>query len=223
MGERVVETLIGAAVLVVAGAFFAYAYTRSNLHSTSGYELGARFGSVGSLAVGSDVRISGIKVGTVTRESLNPETYLAEVRMTIDPHIKVPDDSSVRIAQDGLLGGNYMVIEPGGSEEILRPGGTIVHTQGAVDLLSLVGQAIFSAGKGGGASDGGAKPESSGAAPALPTPLLEVPAVPESQPRAASPAEQPAPAPAAPAAEPHQDPNAGQQALPPQPAPTPAP
>ena len=158
MGERVVETLIGAVVLIVAGAFFAYAYTRSSVRTADGYELRAKFGSVGGLAVGSDVRISGIKVGTVTREELDPQTYLAIVHMNIEPHVKVPDDSAIRIAQESLLGGNYLAIEPGGSEDTLKPGQEVAHTQGAVDLLSLVGQAIFSArGSGGGQAGGEAQ------------------------------------------------------------------
>lgn len=155
MGERLVETLIGAVVLVVAGAFFVYAYTRSTLRTTEGYDLRAHFGSVGGLAVGSDVRISGIKVGTVTREELDPKTYVAIVHMNVGSHIRIPDDSAVRIAQEGLLGGNYLSIEPGGSEDMLKPGGEIAYTQGSVDLMSLVGQAIFSA-RGGGSSGNGA-------------------------------------------------------------------
>jgi phospholipid/cholesterol/gamma-HCH transport system substrate-binding protein len=219
MGERLVETLIGAVVLIVAGAFFYYAYTRSNVHTVSGYTLSARFGSVGSLAVGSDVRVSGIKVGTVTREALDPQTYLATVQMSIDPKVQIPDDSAVRIAQDGLLGGNYLIIEPGGSDDMLRPGSAIVHSQGAVDLLSLVGQAIFSAGgKGGGSGGGGAQaaPASPGAgdplaAPGLGGPGLDQPASGQSD---AAPGNG-----AAPAADhaPDQGPAGGQQALPPQP------
>lgn len=161
MGERLVETLIGAVVLIVAGAFFVYAYTRSTVRTTEGYDLRAHFGSVGGLAVGSDVRISGIKVGTVTREELDSKTYVAIVHMNVASHIRIPDDSAVRIAQEGLLGGNYLSIEPGGSEDMLKPGGEIAYTQGSVDLMSLVGQAIFSARGGGGGSGNGA-PSASG-------------------------------------------------------------
>jgi phospholipid/cholesterol/gamma-HCH transport system substrate-binding protein len=223
MGERLVETLIGAIVLIVAGVFFYYAYTRSNVHTVSGYTLNARFGSVGSLAVGSDVRVSGIKIGTVTHEELDPQTYLATVQMSIDPKVQVPDDSAVRIAQDGLLGGNYLVIEPGGSEDMLRPGGTIVHSQGAVDLLSLVGQAIFSAGgKGGGGGGQHAAPASPGAAdplamPGFGTPAPDHPAA--NPPAEAKPDSTAAPETGAPSdGAPEQSPAGGQQALPPQPS-----
>ena len=223
MGERLVETLIGAVVLIVAGAFFYYAYTRSNVHTVSGYTLSARFGSVGSLAVGSDVRVSGIKVGTVTREELDPQTYLATVQMSIDPKVQIPDDSAVRIAQDGLLGGNYLVIEPGGSDDMLRPGSTIAHSQGAVDLLSLVGQAIFSAGGKGGSSggEGGAHaaPAAPGAANPLAAPGLGMPGLdqpPQNPPAQAKP-DGAAPAPSSDHA-PDQSPAGGQQALPPQPS-----
>jgi phospholipid/cholesterol/gamma-HCH transport system substrate-binding protein len=219
MGERLVETLIGAIVLIVAAAFFYYAYTRSNVHTVSGYMLNARFGSVGSLAVGSDVRVSGIKVGTVTHEDLDPQTYLATVQMSIDPKIQVPDDSAVRIAQDGLLGGNYLVIEPGGSDDMLRPGGTIAHSQGAVDLLSLVGQAIFSAGGKGGGGGEHAAPASPGVADPLAAPGFGAPAAPDqpasAQPTGAKP-DAPQPSPSGPV--PDQSPAGGQQALPPQPS-----
>lgn len=162
MGERLVETLIGVVVLIVAGAFFVYAYTRSTVRTTEGYDLRAHFGSVGGLAVGSDVRISGIKVGTVTREELDSKTYVAIVHMNVASHIRIPDDSAVRIAQEGLLGGNYLSIEPGGSDDMLKPGGEIAYTQGSVDLMSLVGQAIFSARGGGGGGSGNGAPSAGG-------------------------------------------------------------
>jgi phospholipid/cholesterol/gamma-HCH transport system substrate-binding protein len=224
MGERLVETLIGAIVLIVAGAFFYYAYTRSNVHTVSGYALSARFGSVGSLAVGSDVRVSGIKVGTVTHEDLDPQTYLATVQMSIDPKVQIPDDSAVRIAQDGLLGGNYLVIEPGGSDDMLRPGSTIAHSQGAVDLLSLVGQAIFSAGGKGGGGGEHAVPPSPGAADPLAAPGLGMPGLDqptpnppaEAKPDGAAPENGAQPTPSGPASD--QGPAAGQQARPPPPS-----
>jgi phospholipid/cholesterol/gamma-HCH transport system substrate-binding protein len=147
MGGNLVETLIGAVVLVVAGLFLVFAYSTAGVRSgVGGYELIARFDRVDGLAVGNDVRISGIKVGTVTRQDLDPQTYAAVVRMTIDNGVKVPADSSAKIATEGLLGGSHLAIQPGGSDEVLKSGGEITLTQGAVNLLDLVGQAVFSAG-----------------------------------------------------------------------------
>lgn len=145
MEGNVVETLIGAVVLVVAAIFLAFAYTTSGVSAVNGYTLTARFSSVDGLGVGSDVRVSGIKVGTVTGQTLDPATYQAVVHFTVEPQIKLPKDSSAKIASSGLLGSNFLSIEPGGSETMLKPGGEIRYTQGSVNLMDLIGQAIFSA------------------------------------------------------------------------------
>ena len=146
MANNMVETLVGAFVIVVAGAFLFFAYTTADVGDVAGYNVSADFDSVDGLTVGSDVRVSGIKVGTVTSQELDPNTYLARVSMSIDPKVQLPDDSSVKITSEGLLGGNYLAIEPGGSEDLIADGGKILFTQGSIDLIGLVGQAIFSAG-----------------------------------------------------------------------------
>ena len=146
MASNMVETLVGAFVIVVAGAFLFFAYTTSDVADVAGYKVSADFDSVDGLTVGSDVRVSGIKVGTVTSQELDPNTYLARVSMAIDPKVQLPDDSSIKITSEGLLGGNYLAIEPGGSEDLIADGGKIQFTQGSIDLIGLVGQAIFSAG-----------------------------------------------------------------------------
>lgn len=145
MGGNLVETLIGAAVLAVAGIFLAFGYTTSTIGSDGGFTLIARFDRVDGLVVGSDVRMSGIKVGTVIDQRLDPATYQAIVEMDLDPKIKLPDDSSVKITSEGLLGATYMSVEAGGSEDMLQSGNEIRFTQGSIDLMSLIGQAIFSA------------------------------------------------------------------------------
>ena len=146
MSGNLVETLIGAVVLVVAGAFLAFAYTRTDVGAVSGYQLVAKFNRIDGLTVGSDVKMSGIKIGTVTSQALDPDTYQAVVKMNIASNYKIPDDSTAVVATESLLGGNYLELQPGGSPDTLEAGGEIEHTQGAVDLMGLIGQAIFSAG-----------------------------------------------------------------------------
>lgn len=144
MGRNLVETLVGAAVLGVAIVFFVFAYSKAGPKAVKGYELTGKFDRIDGLVEGSDVRLSGIKIGTITRQTLDPETYLAVVTMSIKPEIKLPLDSSAQVASDGLLGDKYLSLQAGGDEEMLKPGAEIEHTQGSVDLLSLVGRFMFS-------------------------------------------------------------------------------
>ena len=149
--SNIVEFLVGALVLAVAGIFLFYAYTTAGEAHVSGYRLQAQFDRVDGLTTGSDVRISGIKVGVVLEESLDANDYLANVVFSVDSNVKLPVDSSVKIAVNGLFGGSYLSIQPGGAEEMLEEDDTIQFTQGSIDLISLVGQAVFSAsGDGGG-------------------------------------------------------------------------
>lgn len=147
--NNVVEFLVGAIVLAVAGLFLFYAYTTAGGSDVSGYRLNAEFDRVDGLTVGSDVRISGIKVGVVLDEVLDSENYLARVSFSVDSNIQLPDDSSVKITTNGLFGGSYLSIQPGGSDEILSDGDTVSFTQGSVDLIGLLSQAVFSASDGG--------------------------------------------------------------------------
>lgn len=157
MGGNLVETLIGAVVLAVAAVFLVFAYNRADVGTVSGYELTAKFDKVDGIQVGSDVLMSGIKVGTVTSQQLDPESYLAVVRFTVRENISVPEDSAVKIASNGLLGDKYLALEPGGSDVKLKPGSEIQFTQGSVDILDLIGKAIYS-GAGAGASQQGNAP-----------------------------------------------------------------
>jgi phospholipid/cholesterol/gamma-HCH transport system substrate-binding protein len=138
MTHNLVETLIGAVVLVGAGAFLTFAYTNTDARRVHGYEITARFNRVDGLTNGSDVRLSGIKVGTVTGQDLDRKTYQAVVRMSIDPSVKLPEDTFAKITSSGLLGNNYLALDPGGSDEYLKPGDQITQTQGSVDLLGLI-------------------------------------------------------------------------------------
>lgn len=138
--ERWGETILGAIVAVVAVGFFAFAASQAGQSTGSGYELTARFHRVDGVAVGSDVRVAGVKVGVVRAVALDPETFLAKLDFVIDRSVEVPDDSTARIASDGLLGGAYVAIEPGAGDA-LAAGGEIINTQGSIDLLTVLAQA----------------------------------------------------------------------------------
>jgi phospholipid/cholesterol/gamma-HCH transport system substrate-binding protein len=152
MHRNLIETLLGAVVLGVAGLFLAFAYTTADLGRTGGYEVEAEFTTIGGLKVGNDVRMAGIKIGSVVRQELDPQTYLARVTLSVDPSIELPADTSATIASEGLLGGNYVDLAPGGDPTMLKPGGRIQYTQDPVDMVQLLGKFIFSAGNGGTAS-----------------------------------------------------------------------
>lgn len=150
--EAVVETLFGALVLIAAAVFLAYSLATGGIGaSPAGYKLTAHFGQVGSLVVGADVRVSGVKVGKVTAIRLDPKRYLAETELSFQPSLRLPDDSTAKVTTEGLLGGAYVSVEPGGSADMLSPGGEFNNTQGAVDLFGLIGQVL--------------KPSSQGATP----------------------------------------------------------
>lgn len=141
-------------MLLVAGWFLVFAWNRSGSAVADSYELVARFPNVTGVSVGTDVRVSGMKVGRVVAQELDPETWQAVVRMAIDRRISLPADSSAAITSEGLLGGSFIALMPGGEEEKLAPGDEIVDTQGATDLMGLVGAVINRTGGGGGGGGG---------------------------------------------------------------------
>jgi phospholipid/cholesterol/gamma-HCH transport system substrate-binding protein len=155
MTRNLLETLLGAIVLIVAIGFLAFAYSSSQIDGSDGYQLVARFDRVDGLDPGSDVRISGIRVGQVTQQTLDPQTFRAEVRFTVQNGIELPLDTSAAIVSDGLLGGKHVQLQPGGDIDMLQPGDEITLTQSAINLESLIGQAIFSQGGGGSGGGGG--------------------------------------------------------------------
>ena len=144
MRNNLLESLIGFVVILVAIIFFTYSYSMmGNKNPSKTYEITAVFNEVSGLISGSDVRLSGIKVGSVSSQTLDIDTFEAVVSMQISNDIKIPTDSSARISSEGLLGGNYISIEPGGSDEILIDGDVIEFTQGSIDLIGLLGNAVF--------------------------------------------------------------------------------
>ena len=145
MQRNMLETVMGAIVLLTAVAFVSLAYEAANISGTAGYELEAEFGATGGLSVGDDVRISGIKVGRISRQELDPVTYAARIVMSLDERIRVPADSSARITAASLLGGNYLELIPGADEDMMQPGEVIYDTRDPVSLTDLLGRAVFSA------------------------------------------------------------------------------
>lgn len=131
------ELWTGAAVLAVAAGFLFWS-TDLGRPLRDGYELRAAFPNVDGIEVGTEVRVAGVKVGRVSAVDLNPQTYLAEARLTVPSSIRLPTDSAALIQSDGLLGGAYIELQPGGAAEDLAPGDEIEDVQGAVSLLSLM-------------------------------------------------------------------------------------
>ena len=133
------EIVAGAAILAVAVGFALYAVQGSGMvGAAESYPLTASFRSVEGVTVGTDVRLAGVKVGTVTALSLNPETYFADAVISMRKDVVVPTDSSILISSEGLLGGTFVEVQPGGALEMLEPGGEIEDTQGAVSLITLL-------------------------------------------------------------------------------------
>ncbi len=164
--RNAIEVLTGLVVLFVAIGFLAYAVANTGSGpSGGGYTLYASFDNIAGLNVGSDVRLAGVKVGTVQATAIDPKTYLAKVTLAIRDGVELPKDSGASIASESLLGGIYMSLSPGGAEQMLKPGEAFTATQGAVSLQDLLGKFIFSATNMVSAiSSSGAKP----AAPAAP-------------------------------------------------------
>ena len=143
MREQWAETLMGFVVLVLAAGFLVYSLSVGGVgNKPGGYDVTAKFGQVGSLAPGAAVSVAGVKVGTVSQITLDPKTYLAVTKLSLDPTVKLPSDSTAKITSDSLLGGVHVAIAPGGASDNIKPGGEIDNTQGAVDLFGLIGSVM---------------------------------------------------------------------------------
>lgn len=144
--RNAIEVLTGILVLIVAFGFLGYAIANTGGGpSGGGYTLFANFDSIAGLNVGADVRLAGVKVGSVQATTIDPKTYLAHVTLDVRNGIELPKDTGASIASESLLGGIYLALSPGGDSQMLQPGGTITVTQGAVSLQDLLGKFIFSA------------------------------------------------------------------------------
>ena len=144
MKSNIFEALIGAVVIVFTVIFLFFGFQSMRVTNEGNYNISAIFNRIDGIKLGSDIRMSGIKIGTVSSQELDNITFQARVLMSIDSDIRIPDDSSAKITTDGLLGGNYISIEPGGNDIYLESGDEILFTQGSVDLIGLVGEALFS-------------------------------------------------------------------------------
>ncbi len=144
--KNLLETLMGALVLIVGGAFLVFAYEGSQMHVESGYTVSAKFSNATGIALGSDVRVGGIKVGVVSDLALDPKTYEAVVKMQIRQNTQMPVDSSAAISSAGLLGEKFVSLTPGADDKMLAEGGKIQFTQSSVSLEELIGKFMFSGG-----------------------------------------------------------------------------
>lgn len=144
MKSNTFEALIGAIVIIFTVTFLFFGFQSMRLDDEENYNVSAVFNRIDGIKLGSDIRMSGIKIGTVANQELDNITFQARVSMSINSGVLIPDDSSAKITTDGLLGGNYISIEPGGNDIYLETGDEIMFTQGSVDLIGLVGEALFS-------------------------------------------------------------------------------
>lgn len=143
----ILETVLGGVVLVVAGLFLFVAYSSVDLESASdSYEVQARFDDIGGLATRSEIRISGITVGKVIDRRLDPDSYEAVVRLSLDSSVKLPLDTIAVIASDGLLGGKHLRLDLGGDEELIQPGQEILYTQSSPSIDSLISAMVHGGG-----------------------------------------------------------------------------
>ena len=153
MANNAIETIMGAVVLTVAGGFLYFAYSNSNVKPIDGYAIKADFTNIAGISVGSDVRVGGIKIGSIESLDLNPQTYQAQAVLRVREDVKLPKDSSAAIQSTGLIGDKFVSIEPGGDEATMNEGDSIELTQSAVSIEELIGKFAFS---GGGADSAGA-------------------------------------------------------------------
>jgi phospholipid/cholesterol/gamma-HCH transport system substrate-binding protein len=139
MANSIAETVLGAVVVAAAAGFVLYAgQSRGVQLARDSYELNASFRSAEGISVGTDVRLAGIKVGSVTALDLDPMTYQANATFTVQKGLELPEDSDVKIASEGLLGGSFLEVTPGASDFMLSAGDQVVNTQSSVSLLNLL-------------------------------------------------------------------------------------
>ena len=143
MKRNLIETLMGAVVLIAALFFVITTYQSSGIRKDYGYKLVALFDKVDGISAGSDVRVSGIKVGTVVGNELDLGSYRAKITMGLQKDVRVPTDSTAEIVSDGLLGGKYISLVPGADNEMLKDGGSINYTQSSINLEQLIGKVAF--------------------------------------------------------------------------------
>ena len=140
MAENTAEVVVGGVVVAAAAGFLIYASQFAGLGGGggSGYELTANFRSIEGVSVGTDIRLAGVKVGTVTGIDLNPATFRADAVFAIQDGLELPDDTAAVVASEGLLGGTFIELLPGGSPFNLEAGAEIIDTESSVSLIQLL-------------------------------------------------------------------------------------
>ena len=153
MHRNIIETVMGGVVLLVALFFVVFAFTSAGSGTVSGYEVTARFDNAAGLTPGTDVRLSGVKVGSVIEQKLDLESFSAVVVMTVQSDLKLPTDTSARVLPDGLLGSNFVELQPGGDLENIADGGAIEYTQGAINIVDVAIRSLLNTGDSSGEGD----------------------------------------------------------------------
>lgn len=171
--DNLIEAIIGLIVVLAAVLFVGFAWARTGAGSgQDGVTFLARFPNVGGVTLGTDVKVAGVRVGKVAGLELDPATYQAVLRLSVDRGLQLPIDSSAAISSEGLLGGNFIALSPGGDSTMLKDGEEIIETSGAPDLMGLIGSVVNRSGgdpppaEAPGASNPAAAAEGSGNAPA---------------------------------------------------------
>ena len=141
------ELIAGAVVLVAAAGFLGYAVANTGRSTVSGYTLRAAFDNISGISIGSPVRLAGVQIGSVTGARIDAQSYRAVLTFTVQPAVKLPEDSSAEITTEGLLGGNALSVTPGGEERMLADGGEIKITQSPVSIEQLLGKFIYNVGE----------------------------------------------------------------------------
>lgn len=165
MGHNVFETILGAIVLALAALFLTFAYSSADLHKVKGYNVTANFPMVDGVKDGTDVKINGVRIGSVAKMQLNtepgPNQYLVTVTLTLEPSVQLPIDTIALVSTESLLGGKYMSLEPGIEENMITNDGTgrITRTQAPMRLDDLIGQLIYSNKRGNASQDKAAEPQ----------------------------------------------------------------
>ena len=139
MSENHLEIAGGGVVLALAVGFAVFLAQSTGLSgSSSSYPISASFRSAEGISVGTDIRLAGVKIGTISDLKLNSETYRAESILSVRNDVRIPDDSALAVAAEGLLGGSFVEVIPGASLDYLEAGDEIIDTQGSVSLIQLL-------------------------------------------------------------------------------------
>lgn len=148
MAENKAEVAVGGLVLAVAIGFGIYVMQSTGMSGPSGtYPIHASFRTAEGISVGTDVRLAGVKVGTISDLILNVDTFRADATLSLQQDIQIPDDSAIAITSEGLLGGNFVEVIPGASYDYLAAGDEIIDTQGSVSLVSLLMKFVSGSGE----------------------------------------------------------------------------